>query len=120
MKRLKKPPLADRVTRVGDEPDEALAPVPQPAPAPAAPRERQQVRRFTTEKVAATVYLDPPVETLISDVAHNRRGEVSPYTGQKFKRHDIFLEALDEWMKSRGYGSIHGLREAIKPSEEDA
>lgn len=119
MRRLKKEKLSDRVQRVGED-DAAVGAAPEAVtPAPVAPRARQQARRFSSEKVAATIYMDPALETLISDVAHARRGEVSAYSGQKFKRHDIFLEAIDEWMEKRGYGSIIGLREAIKPSEEE-
>jgi len=48
------------------------------------------------KKVVSSLYLDPPAHRHIRDVAHAR--DVKP--------HDIFMEAINEWLERNGYDTL--------------
>lgn len=78
-----------------------------PAPAPV----RQPSMRHKTKKIGQTLYLDPAVDDKLDEILLTRKGEISPYTGRRLRKHDLFLEAIDLLFAETGEGSIKSLAE---------
>ncbi len=82
----------------------AEAPTPE-EPAAARPRSG----RHKTKKVGQTLYLDPVVDDKLDEILMTRKGEISPYTGRRLRKHDLILEAIDLLLAETGEGSILSL-----------
>lgn len=83
--------------------------IPKDAPPPdPTPSRRPRHRR---KKIGQTLYLDPRVHDKIEEILASRKGELSPYTGRRLRKHDLFLQALDLLFEQTGEGSIESLRE---------
>ena len=67
--------------------------------------------RHKTKKVGQTLYLDPAVDDKLDEILMTRKGEISPYTGRRLRKHDLLLEALDLLFAETGEGSILSLAE---------
>jgi hypothetical protein len=86
-----------------------LTKAPSPSAAIDAPAKLAKPRK-PKSKIVSSLYLHPAAHRHVRNVAHSLQ----------IKPHDIFLEALDEWLANRGHDSLEdAAAKALPPMGEE-